>query len=90
MDDHPGESVTATGVILGGSRYGYEDDVYGSCSCGELSRHRHECPDCGSTSSPDGLRWASVEGSGRLCGECSDRHRGGHSGSDVEASGSPS
>ncbi len=29
-------------VEFGGDRYGYEDDVYGSCSCGETRRHRHE------------------------------------------------
>lgn len=24
-----------------GEHYGYEDDVYGSCSCGELRPHEH-------------------------------------------------
>lgn len=35
------EGVTA---VLGGDRYGYEDDVYGSCSCGETRCHTHQVP----------------------------------------------
>lgn len=41
-----GRSRTATpdpktDAELGGWRYGHEDDVYGSCSCGETRKHRH-------------------------------------------------
>jgi hypothetical protein len=36
-----------------GPRYGYEDDVYGSCSCGKSGPHIHRCTVCGDVITTD-------------------------------------
>lgn len=70
-DGKKGHGMSGEDVTLGGDRYGREDDVYGSCSCGETRPHshtrsgaqeRHEdmvtCPTCKGRACSEG------------CGEC--------------------